>query len=419
MGFLSKIKEHMNKKAPAKSADRKVFAHYMVGITFGQALDVWVHDINTAKQAGIDGFALNIGPSDTHTNEQLQQAYQAAEQAGDFVLFLSFDMACGEWEVNQVADLINHYSNSSAQMVVDGKPFVSTFEGPAWAENWNAVREQTGGIFLVPDWSSIGPYGVGEKLDIIDGAFSWDAWPKAGQTKMTADEDRAYKHALRGKKYMMGVSPYFYTNLPQWNKNWYSSSESLWHDRWQQVMEIMPDYVQIITWNDFGESSYICDTIPEQIVPGAHKYVNKYPHSALRAVLPYLITAYKAGSPNIDHPGDDVAIAWYRTTSIHAGHDGDTKWGQCGSGSAAHGARDVISVMVVSRGPGAVVVTIGDQKYTFNIYGSTPLSYFEIPFDCNSTGPVTLSLNGKTTWGPEITNSCESHVCFNSVAIQV
>lgn len=82
--------------------------------------------------------------------------------------FLS--MACGEWSVDQVVNLINQYKNSSAQMAVDGKPFVSTFEGPGWADNWGAVRDQTGGIFLVPDWASLGPHGVGEKLDIIDGA---------------------------------------------------------------------------------------------------------------------------------------------------------------------------------------------------------------------------------------------------------
>lgn len=55
-------------------------------------------------------------------------------------------------------------------MKVDRKTFVSTFEGPDWAENWTNVRDQTGELFLVPDWSSLGPYSIGEKLDLIDGA---------------------------------------------------------------------------------------------------------------------------------------------------------------------------------------------------------------------------------------------------------
>lgn len=142
----------------------------MVGISDGQTREQWIKECQTAKEASIDGFALNIGPNDYWTGPQLQHAYAAAGEVSGFVLFLSFDMACGEWSVDQVVDLINTHKDSPAQMKVDGKPFVSTFEGPGWAENWREVRGRTGGIFLVPDWSSIGPHGVGEKLDIIDGA---------------------------------------------------------------------------------------------------------------------------------------------------------------------------------------------------------------------------------------------------------
>lgn len=48
-----------------------------------------------AKDCGIDGFALNIGPSDPWTETQLDLAYSAAEQIGDFVLFLSFEYGSG------------------------------------------------------------------------------------------------------------------------------------------------------------------------------------------------------------------------------------------------------------------------------------------------------------------------------------
>ena len=64
---------------------------YQVGITYGQSPDVWEHDVRTAKAAGIDGFALNIGPQDHHTDEQLTLAYQAAERVGGFVMFISFE----------------------------------------------------------------------------------------------------------------------------------------------------------------------------------------------------------------------------------------------------------------------------------------------------------------------------------------
>lgn len=41
---------------------------------------------------------------------------------------------------------------------------------------------------------------------------SWNAWPKAGENLMTTEEDELYKEAIGGKKYMMPVSPYFYTS---------------------------------------------------------------------------------------------------------------------------------------------------------------------------------------------------------------
>lgn len=143
-----------------------------VGLTDGQTSHQWTTEILAAQACGIDGFALNIGPSDHYTHTQLHHAYAAASSTcnGHFVLFLSFDMAAGQWHVDQVVSLVNEFKESPAQCKVEGAPFVSTFEGPGWAHHWEEVRRHTGGIFLVPDWSSLGPHGVGRKLPHIDGA---------------------------------------------------------------------------------------------------------------------------------------------------------------------------------------------------------------------------------------------------------
>lgn len=266
------------------------------GLTDGHTYEDWNQEILAAHAAGIDGFALNIGPNDHYTMPQLRQAYSAASSlfGGRFVLFLSFDMAAGEWPVEQVVACINEFKNSPAQCRVNGLPFVSTFEGPQWAENWPAVRQATGGIYFVPDWSSLGPHGVGEKLGLIDGAcksldpqasrrckcvtfleaydtlsrsFSLLGCLAAGRSAPHDDRRGCsisasspwqvfhgrrlpmvlYKYGVTLLCPPIGAETDKYSGLPQWEKNWLSASEKLWYDRWIHMLELRPEFVQIIT----------------------------------------------------------------------------------------------------------------------------------------------------------------------------
>lgn len=60
---------------------------------------------------------------------------------------------------------------------------------------------------------------------------------------------------------MMPAAPWFYTNLPGYDKNWMwpVRTMNLWEQRWTEILFAQPDYVEIISWNDFGEVSPICD----------------------------------------------------------------------------------------------------------------------------------------------------------------
>ncbi|KAI3321399.1 glycoside hydrolase family 71 protein [Xylariaceae sp. AK1471] len=401
------------------AADKQVFAHYIVGITSGQTRDEWQLDISQAKASGIDGFALNVGAQDTYNDEQLHLAYDVASSNG-FVVFLSFDMQASQWSADQIGSYINTYKGYGSQLKVNNLPVVSTFEGPSQADIWPGVRAATGGIFFVPDWASLGAQGVQSKLSLIDGAFNWGAWPEANQYTMSTGNDVAYKSVLAGKPYMMGVSPYFYTNLP--GKNWYSSSDSLWFDRWKQVLDIQPEYIEIITWNDYGESSYINAPIAHQIVSGANTYVDGFDHTAFRFVLPYFISAYKAGNANVAVPSEG-AVGWYRTTPASICSNGGTVWGQNGGASAASGTQDVVSIIALTNSATSINVKIGQGDAGQSVPATSTVgkaSFYQVPIN-GRTGAVTITLNGKSTTGPEITNSCPAagRVNFNAVSIQV
>ncbi|KAI1431041.1 glycoside hydrolase family 71 protein [Xylaria sp. CBS 124048] len=400
------------------SADPQVFAHYLVGLTFGQTRDEWVTDITQAIASGIEGFALNVGAQDLQNDDQLALAYDVASE-NNFALFLSFDMQASQWTQDQIITYINTYKGLEAQLLVDGLPVVSTFEGPSQASIWPAVRAATGDIHFIPNWSSLGAPGVGNELDLIDGAFNWGAWPNANELNMTTGNDIAYQLVLGDKSYMMGVSPYFYTDLP--GKNWYSSSDSLWFDRWNEVMTIMPDFIELITWNDFGESSYLNAPIARQIVAGAEVYADGFDHTAFRFVLPYFIAAYKAGSTDVAIP-QEGAMAWYRTNPVGICSDNGTVWGQGGTVSADQGTNDVVSVIALTEVPTDITVQIGSAAAQtvspINAFGKA--SFYEVPFS-GATGAVTVTINGASVTGPEITAACPAsgHENFNAVSIQV
>lgn len=204
----------------------------------------WERDIIEAQKAHIDGFALNIAPQDDYTDRVLQTAYDAAERIGGFSLFLSFDyLSGGPWPQDRVITIINTYKSRRAQFLYKGKPLVSTFEGVGNSGDWPNIKSATGCTFI-PSWTSLAPSGLRTVHNVIDGAFSWDAWPVGAEDK-DSSSDKAWIDALAGKPYMMAVSPWFYTNLPQWNKNWLWRGDNLWHYRWRHVMDLQPALVQV------------------------------------------------------------------------------------------------------------------------------------------------------------------------------
>jgi hypothetical protein len=231
---------------------------------------------------------------------------------------------------------------------------------------------------------------------------------------MTDAQDTAWKTMLKLKSYMMGVSPWFYTNLPQWKKNWIWRGDSLWHDRWQQIIEAQPDFVEIITWNDYGESSYIGPIRPGGIPTGAQRYVNGMPHDSWRAALPYYIDAYKSGNtttPNI--PQDKLAF-WYRINPSKSGSAGGTtgnnpQYQPVVDPTAV--AQDKIFINAIVTKPADVTVQIGGNPPTTVKATTAGVNFLVVPFNGQTGDTITFAIvrDGQTVvtaTGKGITNNC-------------
>ena len=90
----------------------------------------------------------------------------------------------------------------------------------------------------------------------------------------------------------------------------------------------------------------------------------------------------------------------------YAEHLLDTQWGHGGCGSALNGARDVVSVVALTKKSCPFTVSIGEHCWTFQAGTTSSVSYYEVQFDSTMTGPVRISLDGSTTEGPAIVNEC-------------
>ncbi|KAJ5117555.1 hypothetical protein N7448_011187 [Penicillium atrosanguineum] len=284
-----------------------VFAHFMVTNAANYTSDDWANDIKLAKDAHIDAFALNMAYSDPTSMKALPVAFAAADLPK-----------------NDIIDLITQYSARSSYFFYDGQPFVSTFEGPDRAVDWPYIKSATG-CFFVPSWSSLGAK-LAVETGVVDGLFSWAGWPW-GSEDINTYIDASYIQHLAGMPYMMPVSPWFFTNLPGYKKNWMWRGDHLWHDRWQEVLYVQPQFVEIISWNDYGESHYI-GPLYEKAMKGLEigeapfNYVANMPHDGWRATLPFWIDMYKTGTAEVT---DETIVAWYRLTPTAA----------CGSGSTS------------------------------------------------------------------------------------
>lgn len=160
-------------------------------------------DMKRAKEAGIDAFALNIG-TDSYGDTQLNYAYESAAN-NSMKVFLSFDF--NWWQTSQGSEVglkIAQYANHPAQLMVDGKVFVSSFSGDG--VDVDAIRSTAGSeIFFAPNFRP-----EQSDFDKIDGAFNWMGWdndgnnkaPTAEQKVTVSDSDEVYTNALQGKAYI-------------------------------------------------------------------------------------------------------------------------------------------------------------------------------------------------------------------------
>ncbi|KAL1966115.1 hypothetical protein VTN77DRAFT_4863 [Rasamsonia byssochlamydoides] len=366
--------------------------------------DEAVTDVKDAIAAGFDAFALNVASTEAWSTTAISYLFSAANNAAsDFKLFFSFDMSQFT-NPSQFLPLIEQYASNDSYLLQDGRPFVSTFWGGASSytfgqdntnDGWNVSFRQpllAKGInpFFVPDfddWSGY-PNGFFDTFSVVDGAFSWEsAWPEVSGGKVNVSDsiDQTVLQEARAAKkvYMMPLSTFQFKHLSGGGQNWYRIGELNYAERIAQVLALQPDFVEVLTWNDAGESHYVGNFWPEQIAGSdIGTYANGFDHTGWQQVLPSFISAYKSGVTDVSKlapPSGKAAVGvmWYRTLLTTASCSSDS----LGKPSGWQNAQDAINFAVILD---------NKSSYTINVYSNNKQI---------GSFPASAGLNGQTVLG--------------------
>jgi len=253
------------------------------------------------------------------------------------------------------------------------------------------------------------------------------AWPSDGNNKgptpganiSVTTNDGDYSAALNGKPYIAPVSAWFSTHFgPEvpYSKNWIFPSDSLWYYRWQEILQLKPQYIEILTYNDYGESHYVAPLSSKHTDDGSSKWVNDMPHDGLLDMAKPFIDAWKAGA---DEPTitEDKIVYWYRIAPRDLNCDStDTTMQPANNASGNYfmgrpngyeTSKDAVFVVSLLTSPGTIIVNSGGDEYVFNAPAGA--SAFDAPMGIGSQY-FALQRNGANVMSStslrEIKNEC-------------
>lgn len=302
--------------AERSSSGPLVFAHYML---IEQPLNGdYTKDIHLAKGAGIDAFAINYGGWNANFDQlsgYLSKFYTQAASL-DFKVFLNFDLT-SVTSSSMLVDLYNTYSTHDAQLVVDGKPMLSTFQtaDPAWDWRADVLCHLSPPPLFIPGTMSDNPSWAYENYSAYaDGLFPWIHTYLTTSQESSIDAQFAGNRTSTGKKWIAPVAPWFFKRFSA-DMNWsHKQDDGIFIHKWLHLLKLKPDFIEIVTWNDWGESSYIGPANPAAEGEDGGCYWSYLDHSAFLKMTKLFVKAFKAGKTRVEvEKGEEDVFMFYRT----------------------------------------------------------------------------------------------------------
>jgi Glycosyl hydrolase family 71 len=338
-------------------------------------------EIRTAMARGVTGFTYDsMSVSDATNPQSPLHLMLAAANAVDsrFKIVITPDMTALGADSNATVQIISSVaSNPAAYHLPDGRLVVSAFdagvESAAW---WQAVisRLSAQGIHIafVPIF-----LGWTQFADLFSSAsYGYSDWGSAtvpGAIALQGDPEIV--HSTYKKIFMMPVDPQQYR--PKDFLFWEASNSAALRSAWNASIQGDTDWVQLVTWNDYSESSAIAPvtdaTLQRNIGVGYYNLSGWY--------ADWFLTGQE---PKITH---DVLYYFYRRESTTAAAPGQSQIAHIGKWAAENN----IELLAFLTSPGVLKITIGGKTFTQN--APAGVTSFKVPLQAG-TPLFTLSRSG-------------------------
>lgn len=240
-------------------------------------------EVRTARDAGLDGFSVDILAL-TGTNADRVSTLLRAAHAVDpgFKIMLMPDMTALRSSPQALADALARWGTApAAHHLADGRLVVSPFKAEAHPPDW--WTQVTGRLAtrhgirtaLVPLFLNYRAHAQ-EFAQISYGFSAWGNRSYTGQAALPGDVRIA--HGL-GKKWMQPVA----VQDARPNQAVYdeAGNTALLRTTWQHAIQDGADWVQLTTWNDYSETSQVAPSLHN-----GHAYLD---------LCSYYLTRFKTG----------------------------------------------------------------------------------------------------------------------------
>jgi Glycosyl hydrolase family 71 len=324
-------------------------------------------EVRAAIARGITGFTFDsLSVTDATDSTSDLHLMLAAAQAVDsrFKILIMPDMTSLGTDASSVVKIIAAVAASpSAYRLSDGRLVVSPFDAslntPAW---WQSVISQLSSqgiqIALVPTF--LGWSNSAAAFSAFSYGFSdWGSATVSGADALEGSP--AVVHSSYKKIFMMPVDPQQYR--PKDFVYWESGNSAALREAWTGSIRGDADWVQVVTWNDFSESSAIAPvtdaTLQRSIGTGFYNLTGYY--------ASWFLTGQE---PTITH---DVLYYFYRREPVAGAASGQSQLDTDYSGVAENS----IELLGFLTSPGVLKITIGGKSFTQN--AAAGIVSFKIP----------------------------------------